>query len=57
MGPLTLADLIGLDTVLFIADAIYDELKDPQDTAPSLLKKMATAGWLRRKTKKGFYDY
>jgi len=57
MGPLTLADLIGLDTVLFIADAMYDELKDPQYAAPPLLKKMVTAGWLGRKTKKGFYGY
>ena len=57
MGPLTLADLIGLDTVLFIANAMYSELKDPQFAAPSLLNKMVTAGWLGRKTSKGFYEY
>ena len=57
MGPLTLADLIGLDTCLFIADSIYEELKDPQYVAPTLLKKMVTAGWFGRKTGKGFYEY
>ena len=57
MGPLTLCDLIGLDTILFVVDAIYEDTKDPQFAAPSLLKKMVTAGWLGRKTGKGFYDY
>jgi len=57
MGPLTLADLIGLDTVIFIANGIYEETKDPQCIAPVLLKKMVTAGWLGRKTGKGFYEY
>jgi 3-hydroxybutyryl-CoA dehydrogenase len=57
MGPLVLADLIGLDTVYFIANAMYAELKDPQFAAPPLLGKMVTAGWLGRKTGKGFYDY
>ena len=57
MGPLTLADFIGLDTVLFIANAIYEELKDPQYAPPALLNKMVTAGWLGRKTGKGVYEY
>ncbi|MFH0847004.1 MAG: 3-hydroxyacyl-CoA dehydrogenase NAD-binding domain-containing protein, partial [Chloroflexota bacterium] len=57
MGPLKLADLVGLDTVLFIANAIYDELKDPLYAPPLLLKKMVTAGWLGRKSGRGFYDY
>jgi 3-hydroxybutyryl-CoA dehydrogenase len=57
MGPLTLADLVGLDTALFIANAMYAELKDPQYAAPPLLNKMVTAGWLGRKTGKGFYEY
>ena len=57
MGPLALADLIGLDTCLFIADAIYEELKDPLYTPPVILKKMVTAGWLGRKTGRGFYEY
>ena len=57
MGPLALADLVGLDTILFIANALYDELKDPKFIAPTLLKKMVAAGWLGRKTGKGFYEY
>ncbi len=57
MGPLTLLDLIGLDTSLFIVDAMYEEFKDPKFAAPTLMRKMVTAGWLGRKTGKGFYDY
>ena len=57
MGPLALADLVGLDTLLFIANAFYDELKDPKFAPPTLLKKMVAAGWLGRKTGKGFYEY
>jgi 3-hydroxybutyryl-CoA dehydrogenase len=57
MGPLTLADLIGLDIVLFVASAMYEELKELQYAPPTLLKKMVTAGWLGRKAGKGFYEY
>ncbi len=57
MGPLTLADLVGLDTLHFIAQGIYQEFKDPMYISPVLLQKMVTAGWLGRKTGKGFYDY
>ncbi len=57
IGPLSLADLIGLDTLYFIANSIYDEFKDPQFAPPILLKKMVTAGWLGRKTGRGFYKY
>ncbi len=57
MGPLTLSDLIGNDTVLYVTEAIYEEFRDPQYAAPPLLKKMVTAGWLGRKTGKGFYNY
>jgi 3-hydroxybutyryl-CoA dehydrogenase len=57
MGPLTLADLIGLDTCLFVTGAIYEEFKDPKYNPPPLLRKMVTAGRLGRKTGKGFYDY
>ena len=57
MGPLTLADLIGNDTVLFITTGIYEEFKEPQYAPPPLLKNMVTSGWLGRKTGKGFYDY
>ena len=57
MGPLTLADLIGLDTIYFISTVIYEEFKDPQYAPPPLIKKMVSAGWLGRKTGKGFYEY
>ncbi|MDH5695728.1 MAG: 3-hydroxybutyryl-CoA dehydrogenase [Dehalococcoidia bacterium] len=57
MGPLALLDLIGIDTVFFAANAMYEELKDPQYAPPSLMRKMVTAGWLGRKTGKGFYEY
>jgi len=57
MGPLKLADFIGLDVVLSVAEAIYEELKAPRYAPPILLKKMVAAGWLGRKTAKGFYEY
>ncbi len=57
MGPLTLADLIGNDVVLSMADGIYKDLQDDQFVAPPLLRRMVSAGWLGQKTKKGFYDY
>jgi 3-hydroxybutyryl-CoA dehydrogenase len=57
MGPLTLLDFVGLDTCLFIADAMFEEYKDPRYAAPPLLRRMVLAGRLGRKTGKGFYDY
>jgi 3-hydroxybutyryl-CoA dehydrogenase len=57
MGPLTLLDFVGLDTCLFIADAMYDEYKDTRYAAPPLLRRMVLAGHLGRKSGKGFYDY
>jgi 3-hydroxybutyryl-CoA dehydrogenase len=57
MGPLTLLDFVGLDTLLFIADAMYDEYKDPRFAAPPLLRQMVLAGHLGRKSGQGFYDY
>lgn len=57
MGPLRLLDLIGIDTVFFATNAMYEEFKDPQFAPPPLMKKMVTAGWLGRKTGKGFYEY
>jgi 3-hydroxybutyryl-CoA dehydrogenase len=57
MGPLTTADLVGLDTCLFIADAIYEETKDPALAPPLLLRKMVKAGWLGMKSGKGFFEY
>lgn len=57
IGPLQLADFIGLDTIYYGAVATYEELKEPQYAPPVLLRKMVAAGWLGRKTGKGFYDY
>ncbi len=57
MGPLTLGDFVGLDTTLFVADAIYEELKDPRYAAPTLLRRMVMAGQLGRKSGAGFYKY
>ena len=57
MGPFALADLVGLDTVYFICNAMYDELKDPRLAPPILLKKLVAAGHYGRKSGKGFYEY
>lgn len=57
MGPLTLADFVGLDTLLFIADAMYEEFKDNRYAAPPLLRRMVIAGYWGRKSGKGFYTY
>lgn len=57
MGPLEVVDFIGLDTELSVAETLYEETKDPKYAPPLLLKKMVTAGWLGRKTGKGFYEY
>ncbi|MGE5138712.1 MAG: 3-hydroxyacyl-CoA dehydrogenase family protein [Rudaea sp.] len=57
MGPLELGDFVGLDTILFIADAMFDETKDPRFAAPTLLRRMVTAGYIGRKSGKGFYDH
>jgi 3-hydroxybutyryl-CoA dehydrogenase len=57
MGPLTLLDLIGLDTALNVSEVLYDEFKDPLYSAPTLLKRMVSAGYLGRKSGRGFYEY
>jgi 3-hydroxybutyryl-CoA dehydrogenase len=57
MGPLTLSDMVGIDVVKFVSDALYEQLKDPRYIVPTLVDKMVAAGWLGRKTGKGFYDY
>jgi 3-hydroxybutyryl-CoA dehydrogenase len=57
MGPLKLADLIGLDTVASVADSMYAEYKEPLYAAPPLLQRMVDAGRLGRKTNAGFYPY
>ena len=57
MGPLALADLIGLDTLLAVSQSLYEEFRDPSSVAPALLNRMVEAGLLGRKTGRGFYDY
>lgn len=57
MGPFELMDLIGLDTCLFILDVLFEEFGDPRYKAPVLLKRMVEAGYLGRKTGRGFYSY
>ncbi len=57
MGPLALADLVGLDTVKSIADSMYAEFKEPLFSAPPLLLRMVEAGLVGKKTGSGFYQY
>ncbi|MBI3082367.1 MAG: 3-hydroxybutyryl-CoA dehydrogenase [Gemmatimonadetes bacterium] len=57
MGPFTLADFVGIDTLYRIAEVMYNEFRDPRYAAPPLLKQMVLAGYVGKKTGKGFYDY
>ncbi|MCI0466884.1 MAG: 3-hydroxybutyryl-CoA dehydrogenase [Beijerinckiaceae bacterium] len=57
MGPLQLADFIGLDTVLSVMQVLHDGMADPKYRPCPLLVKYVEAGWLGRKTQRGFYDY
>jgi 3-hydroxybutyryl-CoA dehydrogenase len=57
MGPLALLDFVGLDTTYSIANIMFEEFKLPQYAAPPLLKRMVFAGYLGRKSGRGFYDY
>jgi 3-hydroxybutyryl-CoA dehydrogenase len=57
MGPLELADLIGLDTVLYMAEVLHREFGDDKYRPPTILRNHVSAGWLGRKTGRGFYKY
>ncbi|MDO8211616.1 3-hydroxybutyryl-CoA dehydrogenase [Conexibacter sp. CPCC 206217] len=57
MGPLTLADFIGLDVLYAVCDSLYEEFKRDEYAPPPLMKRMVAAGRLGRKTGRGFYDY
>jgi len=57
MGPLTLLDFVGIDTVYRALSSMYEEFKEPQFAPPPLMKKMVLLNYLGRKTGKGFYDY
>jgi len=57
MGPLTLNDLVGLDTTYYIANIMFEEFREKRFAPPSLMKRMVMAGFLGRKSGRGFYDY
>jgi 3-hydroxybutyryl-CoA dehydrogenase len=57
MGPFTLLDFIGLDTALHITEVLFEAFKEPRFAAPTLLRQMVAAGWLGRKSGRGFYNY
>ena len=57
MGPFTLGDFVGLDTLYYIAEIMFEEFREPRFAPPPLLKRMVTLGYYGRKSKKGFYDY
>ena len=57
MGPFTLLDFVGLDTTYYIANIMFDEYREPAYAPPPLLKRMVLAGWLGRKSGRGFYKY
>src|SRR3954463_5984461 len=57
MGPLTLSDFVGLDTLGSICDVLFDEFREKRFARPPILRKMLAAGWYGRKSGMGFYDY
>ena len=57
LGPLALADFIGLDIVFHMASNLFEEYREPRLTPPPLLRRLVLAGYLGRKSSKGFYDY
>lgn len=57
MGPFVLMDFVGLDTTYYIANILFEEFREARFAPPGLLKRLVTAGWLGRKSGRGFYDY
>ena len=57
MGPFTLLDFVGLDTAAHVADVLFEEFKESRFAVPTLLRQMVAAGWLGRKSGRGFYHY
>ncbi len=57
MGPLTLLDFVGLDTTYYIANIMFEEFRQPHFAPPPLLKRMVLAGYMGRKSGRGFYEY
>ena len=57
MGPFTLSDFVGIDTLYKIAEIMFDEFREPRFAPPPLLKRMVTMGYFGRKSGRGFYDY
>ena len=57
MGPFTLLDFVGLDTAVHVADVLFEEFKESRFAVPTLLRQMVAAGWLGRKSRRGFYHY
>jgi 3-hydroxybutyryl-CoA dehydrogenase len=57
MGPFTLCDFVGIDTLYYIAEIMFEEFREPRFAPPPLLRRMVTLGYYGRKTKRGFYDY
>ena len=57
MGPFVLSDFVGIDTLYYIAEIMFEEFREPRFAPPPLLRRMVTLGYYGRKTRKGFYDY
>ena len=57
MGPFVLCDFVGIDTLYYISEIMFEEFREPRFAPPPLLKRMVTLGYYGRKSKKGFYDY
>jgi 3-hydroxybutyryl-CoA dehydrogenase len=57
MGPLMLLDFVGLDTAVKVGDILFEEFREPRYAPPALLKRMVLAGWLGKKSGRGFYDW